>query len=100
MQKFEPTTMLRASGDCVVREISGEMMLLNLRNGTYYGLDQTGTRVWSLIAEGATFGAVVQDLHDRTGAPADRIAADLQVFLGDLAAHDLVEVNVTADGAR
>lgn len=99
MQTLTPTTMLRASSDCVVREISGEMVLLNLRDGTYYGLDTTGTRIWSLIAEGAAFGAVVDDIHDRTGAPADQIEVDLRSFIADLAAHDLIEVGSETDDA-
>ena len=98
MQTLDSNTMIHASSDCVVREISGEMVLLNLRNGTYYGLDAIGTRIWSLVAEGATFGAIVEDIHDATGAPAARIATDLNGFIADLDRHDLVAIGGSGTG--
>lgn len=68
------------------------MVLLNLRNGTYYGLDETGARIWALLEVGSTVGAVVRAIHESTGADPGSIDSDLQCFLTDLLEHDLIDL--------
>ncbi|MBN1400973.1 MAG: PqqD family peptide modification chaperone, partial [Anaerolineae bacterium] len=34
------------------RELDGEAVLLNLESGHYYGLDEVGTRILSLLVDG------------------------------------------------
>ena len=37
--------------DVLFQELEGETVLLNLRDESYYGLDDVGTRVWQLLGE-------------------------------------------------
>jgi hypothetical protein len=37
------------SEDVVFREIAGEMVLLDLSSGTYFGLNETGARIWNQL---------------------------------------------------
>ncbi|PYO19380.1 MAG: hypothetical protein DMD85_18645 [Candidatus Rokuibacteriota bacterium] len=39
---------IRIRKDVVFRELEGEMVLLNLATGVYFGLDPVGTRIWTL----------------------------------------------------
>lgn len=98
MRSLSPKTILRASSDCVVRDVSGEIVLLNLRNGTYYGLEPTGAFIWSMLAKGADLDHVVTTLHDRSGEDADRIEADVRLFLDDLLDHALVDIDDLGEG--
>ena len=36
----------------MAREVGDETVILDLANGTYYGLDPVGARIWQLMAEG------------------------------------------------
>src|SRR2546430_2126111 len=40
---------IRIRKDVVFRELEGEMVLLNLATGVYFGLDPVGTRIWTPI---------------------------------------------------
>lgn len=84
---------LRASTDCVARDVSGEIVLLNLRNGTYYGLDHTGALIWDMLGAGTDLGTLVTTLHERSGEDVARIEADVLAFLTDLLEHGLVDVD-------
>jgi len=49
-------------GGFVEAEADGEVVALNIDNGTCYGLNRVGSRVWSLIAEPARVGGVCETL--------------------------------------
>ncbi len=44
--------------DVVFRQVSGEAVILDLASEHYYGLDETGTRMWLLLAEHGDLAAV------------------------------------------
>jgi hypothetical protein len=36
----------------LVQQLNCETVILDLDSGTYFGLDEVGTRVWQLLAQG------------------------------------------------
>jgi hypothetical protein len=46
------------------RKLDDEMVLLNLDSGEYFGLNDTGTRVWELLADGRSREEVIDRLTD------------------------------------
>ena len=42
---------IKSSPDVVFRDLSGEAVLLNLTTGMYFGLNESGTRMWKLLLE-------------------------------------------------
>ncbi len=80
------------TSDQVSTDLSGESVILNLKSGTYYGLDGVGVRVWHLIQEPKT----VSDIRDAILAEYEvepaRCEQDLLALLQDLAAEGLIEI--------
>ena len=93
MQPLPPDTPLRASTDCVVRDVLGDIVLLNLRNGAYYGLDETGAEIWDMLQNGADLQTLTDTLHMRSGEDRARINADLLTFLSDMLEHKLIDIH-------
>ncbi len=48
----------------LARKLDDEMVLLNLDSGEYFGLNDTGTRVWELLADGRSRDEVVDCLTE------------------------------------
>lgn len=46
----------------LVRELDGESILLNLKTESYFGLDRTGTRMWSLLTAGGSIQGAYETL--------------------------------------
>jgi len=44
----------------MARVVGDEIVILDLANGTYYGLDPVGARIWQLISEGQTLVQVCE----------------------------------------
>ena len=55
---------LALSDQVVIRELSGESVLLDLKSGLYFGLNGIGTRVWNLVAQGGSLRDVNAALVD------------------------------------
>jgi hypothetical protein len=78
--------------DVLFRELDGEAVLLNLKTGTYFGLNPIGTRIWQLIVEQRSLARVLDSLASEYDASRDVLAADLLQLAGQLCANGLGEV--------
>lgn len=75
----------RASDDVVAREVGGEMVLLDLASGTYFGLGAVGSRVWEELSKGEVSLSQLADLIEAEfDAPRDMIEQDLSELIGQL----------------
>jgi Coenzyme PQQ synthesis protein D (PqqD) len=85
-------SLIAASKDQVSKELEGEVIILDLARGAYYGLDGVAARVWDLIQEPKTAQQVLQILVAEYDVEPARCETDLRSLLEDLAAHQLIEV--------
>jgi hypothetical protein len=88
-------TAVRIRNEVVFRELDGEMVLLNLASGVYFGLDPVGTRIWTLIVEQRSPADIVGALTAEYEVDAETCEADVWKLLDALAANELIE---TSDG--
>ena len=84
---------IRIGKDVVFRELEGEMVLLNLATGVYFGLDPVGTRIWTLIDARRSSDEIVETLTAEYEVDADTLGADLARFLLALRDNELVDVD-------
>ena len=81
---------LAPSPDAAESAVGDETVLLHLINGTYYGLDAVGTRIWGLLKDGIAASDICRRLADEYGVDVATIEADVRSFLSDLAAQGIV----------
>jgi hypothetical protein len=81
---------LKVSDEVVFRELDGEAVLLNLASGMYFGLDETGTRIWQLIDQHGELAAVLIALCEEFDAPRDAIEHDLLSLASELSEKGLL----------
>ncbi len=76
----------------IARQVGDEIVLLDLDNGTYFGLDPVGARIWELISQGRTLAAVCEVIVDEYDVTREIIEQDLLKLVENLAAQRLVQV--------
>jgi len=81
---------MKVSEDVVFRELDGEGVILNLASGIYFGLDETGTRMWRLIDQHGHLRAVLAALCDEYDAPSETLERDLIVLVSELTERGLL----------
>jgi hypothetical protein len=93
MSRARPTFLIPEH--VLARKLDDEMVLLNLDSGEYFGLNDTGTRVWELLADGRSREEVVDRLTEEFEVTAE-VAS---VHVASLCA-ELVEAGLLAGGGE
>lgn len=88
----DPTleTVLRRSPDVVHRNLEGEAVLVDLRTGSYFGLDPVGTRIWESLTNGAPLRTVLEVVLDEFDVAEAVARSDLLRLAGELLQKGLV----------
>jgi hypothetical protein len=76
--------------DVLFREIDQECVLLDLGSGTYFGLNEVGTRIWNLLRAGRPEDDIVQTIAEEYDSDAGTIRADVRRLLSELESRKLI----------
>jgi hypothetical protein len=87
-----------AARNQVSSDLGGEVAILDLQGGTYYGLDSVGARIWNLLQQPRTVEEVRDVLLSEYEVDPDRCEHDLLALLRRLADEKLVEVRNGPNG--
>ena len=80
-------------------ELAEEVVVLDFRNGEYFGLNPVAAAVWSLIQEPRSLEEVRSALLDRfTGVSEEQCTEELMRLVGELLELGLVRVDARAEG--
>ncbi len=78
-------------------ELAGEEVILNLETGTYYGLNEVGARIWTLLKEPCRVAEIRDTILAEYEVDRERCEADLFALLTRLADAHLIEVRHGSD---
>ena len=79
----------------ICAEVDGEVVMMSIAQGNYYGLDSIGGRVWDLIAEPRKVSDMCGLLIGEFAVDRATCEADVLRFLNDLDAQHLIESRAT-----
>ena len=74
----------------MAREVGGEIVILGLAGGSYFGLDPVGARIWELMSEGRTLGEICATMLEEYEVTAEQLQGDVIKLAGELAERGLV----------
>jgi hypothetical protein len=87
----ELQTIVCASKEQVSCDLLGEAVILDLKNGIYYGLDEVGARIWTLIQQPRRVQEILETLLSEYDVELERCEYDLLSLLRELKSRGLVE---------
>lgn len=70
--------------------VGDETVILHAGNGTYFGLDAVGSRIWHLLQEGLSPAQSCARIAQDFGVPLAQVEDDARIFLDDLKRHDII----------
>ena len=85
------TSSYRIPGAVTYQSVGDELILLNLENGRYYGLDEVGRLVFQALREGDSDQRIVDRICAEYEVGAARAAADLDALLTKLESEGLIQ---------
>jgi hypothetical protein len=88
------TTRFRVNSPNVIHEtIEGEVVLIDLKTGTYYSLRDSGAAVWQAIEQGAGEGGIAAELGSRYDASEEQIRDAVRQLLAQLEGEGLIRAD-------
>jgi hypothetical protein len=76
----------------LVRLLDQESVLLNLQTERYFGLDETGTRMWHLVTTSPNIDAAYRELLAEYDVPPELLRENLTELVGHLVEHGLLQI--------
>jgi hypothetical protein len=81
-----------AAADQISADLAGEAVILDLKSGTYFGVDAVGARIWALIQEPRTMADLRDALLAEYEVDPDRCEGEVLAFIHEMVDRGLVEV--------
>lgn len=84
--------LVRNEDGLLTTEVDGELIGMSVEQGTCYGLNAVGTRIWALLAEPRSVDSLCEQLMGEFDVEEDRCRREVIELLGELRADGLVTV--------
>jgi len=89
---LKPNAKVSRPDSVLVRELGGELVLLNLDSESYFGLDEVGARMWHELLAGPTVEAACERLLAEFDVEPAQLRADLDHLVWRLREAQLIQV--------
>ena len=90
-EDFSLASSVKISDDVISRNLQGEFVLLNLKTGTYYGLDLIGSKTWRFIETYESLQKICDLLMEEFDVPEEQCKKDLLNFITMLEENKLIK---------
>ena len=81
----------------VSSDLGGEAVILDLKSGVYYGLNNVGTRIWNLLQEPKTINEIKDAILEEYEVEPNCCQHELLALFQELLAVGLIEVSDDAE---
>lgn len=92
MSTVSLSSTFSVSEDQVSCDLAGEAVILNLKSGKYFGLNEVGARIWELLKEHRTPDTIRDTLLDEYDVDPQQCEQDLLELLQQLLEQGLIHV--------
>jgi hypothetical protein len=85
-------TIVSRSPSVLTAEVGGEIVMMSIEQGHYFGLDQIGSDIWKRIEPPCSFAALIDGLAADYEADRATITTDVKTLLGHMVERDIVRL--------
>ena len=89
---IRPESTVVVAPDVLSTPLGSEQVMLNLRDGTYYGLDEVGSEIWRLVQQPIRVSEICDAILDAYEVDPERCGEDVIRLLGELMQRGLIEL--------
>ena len=92
MADIVDSTIISRSPSVLTAEVDGEVVMMSIQQGQYFGLDDIGSDIWRRIEPPCSFAALIDGLALDYEADRATILADVHSLLLRMAEQDVVKL--------
>jgi hypothetical protein len=87
------SSVIQVAPHQVACELNGQAVILNTESNIYYGLDDVGARIWSLIQQPCAFGQICEALMGEYEVDSQACERDTNDLIRKMAEAGLVQIS-------
>lgn len=91
MPYSDPDLRYIRKSELIATEMDGDLVMMHVESGEYYGISGIGIRVWELLSVPISPAEIVRSICTEFEVDADIARADVQEFLVDLGSRCLID---------
>lgn len=99
MTTITSDTVLQHSDAFVTATVDDALVMMSLEKGSYYGLDEIGSQIWTRLVEPTRIADLCEALAARYEAPRAQIETDVKAFLQELLDEGMVQIVSSGEAA-
>lgn len=85
-------SQVRRIEDVLDTEIDDQTVMMDIEQGSYFGLNKTATRIWAMLSEPTVIGELCDRLADEFDVPREQCEQQVGDFLENLLDRGLLQV--------
>ena len=85
------TTIIKAK-DVMFNALDGKGVLMNLKKGNFYNLNETGVTIWELSSKEIKVSEIIDKIVAEYAVDREQITADVCQFINDMKENELIVV--------
>lgn len=89
-QSMGKTRVVRRNDELIVAPVDGELVMLSVEKGQYFGIGGVGTRIWELLESPKNETSIIQAIVAEFDVDEDTCRRDVIEFLDRLLEMDLI----------
>jgi len=90
MTDISMDTTICQTKDIVASDIDGEVVMMSIENGAYYGIDSIGSRIWELIETPCKVSDLIKLLLEEFDVDRPTCERDVLKFLAELQKNNTI----------
>lgn len=96
MPTLTPHTLLTRNPDLIATDMDGDLVMMSIERGEYFGVGGVGPRVWELLAQPASVAQLAETICAEYEVDATTCLPDMEAFAQALLQNGLVTPVATA----
>jgi len=78
------STVVTYNPEIAHSDMDGEVVMMSVTNGEYYGIDAIGSHIWKLLEDKISIGDICATLHEAYDVSEDQCKQDVMAFINHL----------------
>ena len=92
MSNLTLSSRVKVTPEQVSSELGAEVVILHVKNGIYYGLDEVGVVIWKKLQEGCSIADIITAVVSEFDVSTEQCEQDVLRVLGELVDAQLATV--------
>jgi hypothetical protein len=87
---LDPEQLVKRSSDIIASEVDGEVVMMSVDKGMYFGLDSTGRDIWNKLEQPKSINKICDELQREYNAEAEVLKSDVLAFVKELLENGII----------